>query len=96
LPFAESQGTAAAQSGHNGEKDMAPRVAQRAVAPQVRADLSSVENRVWLALELEPRHIDDIATAAQMSAAEVNATLLMLELKGITRRLPGSQFVRNE
>ncbi len=92
LPFEESNGTATAPGGHNGEKA----VRQRAAAPQVRADLSVTENRVWLVLELEPRHIDDIADSAQMSAAEVNATLLMLELKGIARRLPGSQFVRAE
>lgn len=69
---------------------------RRASAPSIRADLSSTENRVWLALEIEPRHVDDIAATAQMSAAEVNATLLMLELKGVARRLPGGLFLRSE
>ena len=61
----------------------------------LRLDLSAAENRVYLALDVEPRHVDDIAAAANMGAGEVNATLVMLELKGAARRLPGGMFVRN-
>lgn len=85
LPFAGAQPAS--------ERKTEPR---RASAPSIRADLSAGENRVWLALEIEARHVDDIAAAAQMSAAEVNATLLMLELKGMARRLPGGLFLRTE
>ncbi|HEX8833120.1 MAG TPA: DNA-processing protein DprA, partial [Abditibacteriaceae bacterium] len=60
---------------------------QRALPSLPRADLSPTENRVYLALEVEARHVDDIATAAQMGAAEANSTLVLLELKGIARRL---------
>ena len=60
----------------------------------VRADLSGVENRVFIALDVEPRHVDDIAASAGLGAGEVNATLVMLELKGAARRLPGGLFVR--
>ncbi len=60
--------------------------------PQVRDDLSAGENRVYLTLEVEARHIDEIALAAQMGAGEVNATLVMLEIKGVARRLPGNSF----
>jgi len=64
--------------------------------PTVRPDLSAVENRVYLALEVDPRHIDDLAAAANMGAAEVNSTLVMLELKGVARRSPGGMFARVE
>jgi DNA processing protein len=67
---------------------------QRAEAPKVRADLSADENRVYLALETEPRHVDDVASAAQMSAAQANALLVMLELKGAARRAVGGLFSR--
>lgn len=60
--------------------------------PTVREDLTAGENRVYLTLEVEARHIDDIALAAQMGAGEVNATLVMLEIKGVARRLPGNSF----
>ena len=63
-----------------------------ALKPQVRDDLSAGENRVYLTLEVEARHIDEIALAAQMGAGEVNATLVMLEIKGVARRLPGNSF----
>lgn len=64
--------------------------------PVIRHDLTAAENRVHLALDVEPRHVDDIAAIANMGAGEVNATLVMLELKGAVRRLPGGLFVRND
>jgi DNA processing protein len=62
----------------------------------IRPDFSAAENRVYLALDVEPRHVDDVAAIANMGAGEVNATLVMLELKGAVRRLPGGLFVRND
>lgn len=62
----------------------------------IRPDLSAAENRVYLALDVEPRHVDDVAAVANMGAGEVNATLVMLELKGAARRLPGGLFVRSD
>jgi DNA processing protein len=64
--------------------------------PQVRDDLTAEQNRIWLALEVEPRHIDAIALDAGLSAAQVNAALVMFELKGIVKRLPGNTFTRIE
>lgn len=72
----------------------AKKAAQRAEAPKVRADLSADENRVYLTLDTEPRHVDDVANAAQMSAAQANALLVMLELKGVAKRAVGGLFSR--
>jgi DNA processing protein len=63
-------------------------------APQVRAELSEEENRVYGALDYEARHIDSIAQDASMGAAQASATLLLLELKRLARRLPGGMFER--
>jgi DNA processing protein len=66
--------------------------AKRAQHDGPRADLSPTENQIYMALDVEPRHVDEIAAAAQMGAAETNGTLVLLELKGIARRLPGGLF----
>jgi DNA processing protein len=67
---------------------------QRAQPVAPRGDLTESENRVYLALDVEARHVDDIAASAQMGAGEVNSTLVLLEIKNIARRLPGGMFVR--
>jgi DNA processing protein len=70
------------------------KAAERAAERLPRADLSATENRVYLALDEEPRHADDIAAQAQMGAGEAGATLVVLEMKGIARRLPGGMYAR--
>lgn len=67
---------------------------QQAALPGLRADLTPDENRVYLTLEVEPRHIDELAIAAKMNAGEINAALVMLEIKGAARRHPGNLFAR--
>lgn len=81
LPFAE---------------DSSKRAPQRAAAPALRDDLTADQNRIWLALDLEPRHIDAIAIDAGLSAAQVNAALVLFELRGIVKRLPGNIFARTD
>ena len=68
---------------------MEPRTAH---LPSAWIDLNPIENRVYLVLDVEPRHVDDLAAAVQLGVAEVNATLVMLELKGVARRLAGGLF----
>ena len=87
LPFA-------AQAQHEKQATLNLNLSTPVAAPTVRADLTPNENRVYLVLEVEPRHIDDLAMAAQMSAGEINAALVMLEIKGVARRLPGNSFAR--
>jgi DNA processing protein len=87
LPFEDLQ---KAQKTRKAEVGTGPKTSG------IRPDLSAAENRVHLALDVEPRHVDDIAAIANMGAGEVNATLVMLELKGAARRLPGGLFVRND
>ncbi len=66
----------------------------RAASPQQQADLSGDEAAVMKTLSFEPRQVDEIAAEAQLAVATVNATLMMLEMKGIVRRFPGNTYVR--
>ncbi len=66
----------------------------RAPSPQQQADLTGDEAAVIKTLSFEPRQVDGIAGEAQLPVATVNATLMMLEMKGIVRRFPGNTYVR--
>src|SRR5436305_27996 len=52
------------------------------------------EERVLLALlSREPCHIDDLIRSSALHASVVGSTLMMMELKGITRHVGGQQYV---
>ncbi len=74
-----------------------PRASDHATAPgSLPEGLSADESRVLGALSLEARHIDEVALQAGLQAGQAAATLLMLELKRLARRLPGGMFERLE
>jgi DNA processing protein len=58
------------------------------------ADLDETQRRVWEFLAEQPRHVDDIARHLGLPVAQLNGTLMMLEMKKVVRRLPGNQFER--
>ena len=59
-----------------------------------RADLAPDENKIWLALDVEPRHLDDIAADAGLEMRAANSAIVMLEIKGVAKKLPGNLFVK--
>lgn len=59
-------------------------------------DLTREEADLLRLLGPEPQPVDDLIIESSLPAAQVNATLLMLELKGVARRLPGNAFIRLE
>lgn len=70
-----------------------PAAAGRAPAPRTPpADLAPDEARVFGALADEPRHVDDLASAAGMTTSVALAALLGLELRELAESLPGKQF----
>jgi DNA processing protein len=74
-----------------------PKVSQASLPnlpPAAPTALSPAESRVWFALDVEPRHLDDLAAESGLNPAEANAALVMMELKGAARRLPGNLFAR--
>ncbi len=68
-----------------------PRPAAQATPP---LDLTSDETVILDALSLQQRHMDEIIEDCRLPANRVSASLLMLELKGLVRRLPGNMFMR--
>jgi DNA processing protein len=56
-------------------------------------ELTPAEALLHALLGPEPKPVDDLILEGGLPAAEVNATLLMLEMKGVARRLPGNAFI---
>jgi DNA processing protein len=52
------------------------------------------EQALMSALTREPRHVDEVVRNTGLAAAQVSATLALLELKGLVRDVGGMQYVR--
>ncbi len=86
----------AANTSRPAKRPPGPRSGESSLAPKVvnTASFSPDENKIWVCLDVEPRHIDDLSSAADLSASQTNTALVLLELKGAARRLPGNLFAR--
>jgi DNA processing protein len=62
--------------------------------PLVEPALTPTQRAIWSLLSLQPKHIDDVILEADLPAPDVSATLMLLEIQGVVRRLPGNAFVR--
>ncbi len=69
-----------------GSAEAPARMAPKALTPD--------ENTILRALSLQQRHVDEVIQECRLSASRASAGLLMLELKGLVRRLPGNMFMR--
>ena len=69
-----------------------PRPAIPEALPQPK--LSEEESRVYLTLEHETLHIDQIIALTAFSSSKVSAILLALELAGHVKQLPGMRFAK--
>ena len=58
------------------------------------ADLTVDEGTILGSLSLQQRHVDEVIEECRLPASRASAGLLMLELKGLVRRLPGNMFMR--
>jgi DNA processing protein len=93
--------TASAEEMPN-EQTPAPLPARRAplaapAAPAMAVTLPALppeEDTIVRLLSSTAKHIDDLIVESTFSPAQVNAALLMLELKGFVQRRPGNQYVR--
>ncbi len=61
---------------------------------EARVPLGREETPVYEALSYEARSIDTVIERTGLSAAEVSAALLSLELNGRIRQLPGQHYIR--
>jgi len=57
-------------------------------------ELSPEEDSLLRLLGSDPQPVDDLIIESSLPASQVNATLLMLEMKGVARRLPGNAYIR--
>jgi DNA processing protein len=62
--------------------------------PAPPPELDAGEQALFALLGPDPKPVDDLILESSFPPAQVNATLLMLEIKGVARRLPGNSFIR--
>lgn len=64
-------------------------------APEVEAPgLSPEERKVFEALGLEARHVDEVVAATGLGVSTVSGALLGLELSGLAKQIGGARYVR--
>ena len=51
-----------------------------------------MQQRVWDFLRDRPRSLDEMAQQLGLAVPQLSGTLLVLEMKRLIRRLPGSRF----
>jgi len=59
-------------------------------------DLTPGERRILGLLSAEEKHIDLLIKNSDLSAGEVSATLIQLELRGLVRQLQGNRYILNQ
>jgi DNA processing protein len=57
-------------------------------------NLGEEEKEIYLVLNNEPQHLDNILNKVSLSLADITSNLVMLELKQLIKQLPGKLFVR--
>jgi DNA processing protein len=62
------------------------------VPAPVRCSMTPREAAVYALVAQGPRHLDEITQALELTAGEVSAMVLGLELKGMLVQLPGSYY----
>lgn len=65
-----------------------------ACEPPPQPQLSAHEDDILALLSLEQRNVEELIEKTSLNSAQVASTLMLLELKGLVRRLPGNYFVR--
>jgi DNA processing protein len=62
--------------------------------PEVAAEMTLFEKKIFDVLKNDPIHIDALAELAETSPADALVNLLSLEFKNLVRQLPGKMFIR--
>jgi DNA processing protein len=73
---------------------LAPRAPATTQLALPELNLSAEEARVLDSLGPQPQQIEEVIAECGLTAAQVSASLLMLELKGLAAKMPGNSFVR--
>jgi DNA processing protein len=91
-PSASNRSSPASQT--DGEK---PAPEGKEILPaKSSAGLADAEQRLLTLIPARPVDIDTLITSSGLTAREVLNALLILELRGLIRQMPGKQFLRKE
>jgi len=88
------QGEEAKPSRTSPRKAAAPAPAPPPPVETPAPALPPEEDALFRLLSVNAKHIDDLIGESGLSPAQVNAALLVLELKGLIQRRPGGQYIR--
>jgi DNA processing protein len=86
------QGAGLAEGADDVLREIAPHVGAAPAPPAPQ--LSDLETAIVAQLDDLPRSVDELMTRTGLAAGTVLETLLVLELRGIVRQLPGQCFAR--
>lgn len=86
------QGAALAESADDVVREVAPHL-RTAPAPSAPS-LSDLETAIVAQLDALPRNVDELIARTGLPAGTVLETLLVLELRGVVRQMPGQCFAR--
>ena len=75
-------------------EELLPALRERLDKPEIKLDNDN-ERQIFSFLSLEDRHVDHLIENSELSLAQVSATLLQLELRGLVRQLSGKVYVSN-
>lgn len=65
---------------------------KKAIQKEIKFDLSESEKAIISAIGSEVKPLDEIALISKMKVNEVSTQLLLLELNGVVKQLPGKKF----
>ncbi|HOK95251.1 MAG TPA: hypothetical protein PKW71_03920, partial [Anaerohalosphaeraceae bacterium] len=68
--------------------------AQKSLFDVSRLNLTKEENAILDCLNSEPVHVEDLIAQTKLTAGQVHAAAVSLQLKGLIRQLPGGMFVK--
>jgi DNA processing protein len=85
LPGLDATGTGGSRQGNGVE---------RTKITEPPPNLSPVQLQIWQSLGSEGALVDDIVTGTALNISEINSALMMMELTGRIKRLPGNRFAR--
>jgi DNA processing protein len=86
------QGAGLAESADDVLGEIAPHLRAAPASPAV--NLTDLETAIVAQLDELPRSVDDLIARTGLPAGSVLETLLVLELRGVVRQLPGQCFAR--
>lgn len=75
-------------------EELLPVLREKLDKTEIKLD-NDVERQIFSLLSLEGCHIDNLIENSDLSPAQVSATLLQLELRGLVRQLSGKIYVSN-